>query len=304
MGINTDLILAGISGGGASGAELAWFAEPGTTAPTNATSALAVAASEVQTITITGTPSGGTFTLTYAGQTTAPIAYNANAGAVQSALQALSTVGSGAVTVGGGPGPGTPYVATFTGILAGLNLAQMSASGASLTGGTSPLVAVTTTTPGASGFVSPGLVSEDGLSKDLSNSSNDIKAYGLSSVARKIVTDETVTFKIVFLETNPISLAVYNRLPLTGPGSIVPDANGDFSITEGTFRTQRYACAFDAVDGDNIIRSYVPSAEVTEKDSFTIKAGDAILYGTTLTAYANSAGVSVETFYHIPALGA
>ncbi|MBT0771809.1 hypothetical protein KIH74_22905 [Kineosporia sp. J2-2] len=302
MGINTDLILAGIGAAGASGAELAWFAPPGTTAPTNATTALTAGVNEQQTITITGSPTGGTFTLSYAGQTTAAIPYNATASAVRSALGALSTIGGTQnITVSGGPGPATPYVVTFRGALGMADLAGVTASG-SFTGGTSPAIAVTQTTQGAPGFVSPGLVSEDGLSADLSNSSNDVKAYGLSAVARKIVTDETTTFKVVFLETNPISTSIYNRLPLTGDGAVYPDQNGDWTTTEGQFRAQRYACVFDLVDGPNRIRKYCPSAEVTEKDSFTIKAGEAILYGVTLTAYANSAGVSVATFHHVPAL--
>lgn len=302
MGINTDLILAGIGAAGPSGAELAWYAMPGATAPTDATTGLTAATSEQQTITITGGPTGGTFTVSYGGQTTAGIAYNATAAAVQTALRALSTIGSTGVAVTGGPGPATPYVVTFTGFLAGTNVAQMTASAASLTGGTSPAVAVTTTTPGVAGWVSPGLVTEDGASADLSNSSNDIKAYGLSAVARKVVTDETVTFKVVFLETNPISTSINNRLPLSGAGAIAPDVNGDWMTTEGAFRAQRYAMVLDLVDGPNRIRKYCPSVEVTEKDSFTIKSGDAVLYGQTFTAYANSAGVSVATFYHVPAL--
>jgi hypothetical protein len=44
---------------------------------------------EVQRITITGTPTGGTFTLTFQGNTTAPIAYNASAATVVAALEAL-----------------------------------------------------------------------------------------------------------------------------------------------------------------------------------------------------------------------
>jgi hypothetical protein len=303
LGINTDLVLAGIGAAGASGAELAWFAPPGTTAPTDATTALTAGVNEVQTVTITGTPTGGTFTLTYGGQTTSGIAYNATASAVRTALGALSSVGGVAnVGVTGGPGPATPYVVTFKGALGNADVALMTASAASLTGGTSPAVTPSQTTPGVSGFVSPGLVTEDGLSADLSNDSNDIKAYGLSSVVRKIVTDETVTFKVVFLETNTISTSIFNRLPLTGSGAIVADANGDWTTTEGTFRAQRYAVAFDMTDGSNKIRKYCPSVEVTEKDSFTIKAGEAILYGVTLTAYANSAGVSVATFHHVPAL--
>jgi len=102
--------------------------------------------SEVQTVTITGDPTGGTFTLTYSGQTTAGIAYNAAAAAVQTALENLSNLVPGDVTVTGGPGPATPYVVTFR---AGMgNVVQMTASAAGLTGGTAPAVAVATTTTG------------------------------------------------------------------------------------------------------------------------------------------------------------
>lgn len=107
--------------------------------------------SEVQTVTITGSPTGGTFTLTFNGQTTAGIAYNAAAAAVQSALEALSNIAPGDVVVAGGPLPGTSVTVTFSGTYAGTDVAQMTASGAGLTGGTTPAVAVTTTTPGGTG---------------------------------------------------------------------------------------------------------------------------------------------------------
>lgn len=112
-------------------------------------------ASEVQAVTITGTPTGGTFTLTLAGETTAGIAYNATAAAVQAALEALPSLAAGDVTVTGGPGPATPYVVTFGGNLAGSNVAQMTTSGAGLTGGTTPASAVATTTAGG-GTVTDG----------------------------------------------------------------------------------------------------------------------------------------------------
>lgn len=102
---------------------------------------------EVQRITITGTPTGGSFTVTYAGQTTAAIAYNATAANVKSALEALSNIGVGDVLCTGGPFPGTPVDVTFSGALSGANIAQMTAT-SSLTGGSSPAVAVTTITEG------------------------------------------------------------------------------------------------------------------------------------------------------------
>lgn len=103
---------------------------------------------EVQTITTTGTPTGGTFTLTFAGATTDPIAYNAAASAVELALRALGTIGAGNVAVTGGPGPGTPWVATFGGELAGVNVPLLTANSAGLTGGTTPAIGVVQTTLG------------------------------------------------------------------------------------------------------------------------------------------------------------
>jgi hypothetical protein len=112
---------------------------------------------EVQTVTITGTPTGGTFTLTYDGQTTGAIAYNATAATVKSALAALSNIKAEDITVAGGPGPGTPYTVTFNGgATDGRNVSQMTTTG-SLTGGSSPTVAVTTTTAGGGALTVNGI---------------------------------------------------------------------------------------------------------------------------------------------------
>ncbi|MGI9091537.1 MAG: hypothetical protein ACR2GG_10595 [Gemmatimonadaceae bacterium] len=98
---------------------------------------------EVQTVTITGAPTGGTFTLTYSGQTTSNIAYNATGVAVQTALASLPAIGSGNVTVTGAG----PYAVAFVNALAARDVPVLVGSAAGLTGGT-PGVTVTTTTPG------------------------------------------------------------------------------------------------------------------------------------------------------------
>lgn len=109
---------------------------------------------EIQSITTTGTPTGGTFTLSYAGQTTTPIAFNAASTVVASALTALSSIGTGNVTAAGGALP-TAVTVTFTGALAATDVATLTAT-SSLTGGTTPTVAITTTTPGVVGSTSIG----------------------------------------------------------------------------------------------------------------------------------------------------
>lgn len=103
--------------------------------------------SEVQSLAVTGTPTGGTLSLSFRGQT-ATVPYNATAAQVQAALTALNTIGGGNLTATGGPLPGSAVVLTFAGTLAKQDVMQIVGSGAALTGGATPAAAVTTTTTG------------------------------------------------------------------------------------------------------------------------------------------------------------
>ena len=107
------------------------------------------AGNEVEAVAITGTaPTGGTFTLTFNGQTTAPIAYNATAAAVKTALEGLSNLVPADVATAGGPLPASVAV-TFQGAYAGGDVITMTADGSGLTGGDeTTAVAVTVTTEG------------------------------------------------------------------------------------------------------------------------------------------------------------
>jgi len=113
---------------------------PAGTAPTAGTSA-------VQTITTTGTPTGGTFTLKFRGFETSALAFNESAANIQTALRALASIGSGGVTTSGGPLP-TGVVVTFAGIHAQELVPLITLGQNNLTGGSSPTVAIANTTPG------------------------------------------------------------------------------------------------------------------------------------------------------------
>jgi len=102
---------------------------------------------EVQTVTLGGPPSGGTFTLRFEGQTTRPIDYNApniGDGSGQDALVGLSNIAVGDVAVTGTPGGS--YTVTFGGALAKTNVSLMYAT-SSLQSGPAT-VTVATTRPG------------------------------------------------------------------------------------------------------------------------------------------------------------
>jgi hypothetical protein len=103
--------------------------------------------SEVQTLTATGPPTAGTFTLTYDGEPTGTIAFNATAAAIRTALGALPNLDITDITTTGGPINTTPVVVTFD--LAEGNVPALVVNNTGLTGGT---VAVATTTPGTGGL--------------------------------------------------------------------------------------------------------------------------------------------------------
>ena len=102
---------------------------------------------EQQTITINGGPTGGTFKLSFEGNTSAAIAYNATAAALQAILEAMGTIGVGSVLVTGNAGG--PYTAVFQGNLGKLALSQLLVLAVnSLIGGAAPTVAMAQTVPG------------------------------------------------------------------------------------------------------------------------------------------------------------
>lgn len=119
-----------------------------TTAPLNGT--YTAGTNEVQTATKSGTISGGTFTLTYEGQTTSSLAYNASTATVQTALEALSTIGTGNITVGGTTLDAGNMTFTFTGTFANCDVSLIVLNSSLTGGGSAP---ITQTTQGVPGYV-------------------------------------------------------------------------------------------------------------------------------------------------------
>jgi hypothetical protein len=114
-----------------------------TTAPTN----------EVQDLQISGSPTGGTYTISWTGpyggtQTTAPLAYNATSAQVQAALRLLKGMECVVVATQAGSPPDVTHRITLYGLPGPQNLVDADVSG--LTGG-SPAKSVTRVTAGVEG---------------------------------------------------------------------------------------------------------------------------------------------------------
>jgi len=83
---------------------------------------------EAQRFAFTGTPTGGTYKLSFEGSETAPLAYNASGAQVQVALEGLATIGAGNITVAGN----STKSFTFGSALAAKNLPQIGVDASAL----------------------------------------------------------------------------------------------------------------------------------------------------------------------------
>ncbi|HEY6891103.1 MAG TPA: ThuA domain-containing protein [Solirubrobacter sp.] len=98
--------------------------------------------SETQTVRVNNA-TGGTFTLTFNGQTTAPIPYNATAAQTRAALEALSNIGDQDINVTGNAINTANQTVIFDGVFAQQDVALLTANTSGLTG-TGAAVAIAT----------------------------------------------------------------------------------------------------------------------------------------------------------------
>lgn len=115
-----------------------------TTLPGNVPDGVTVTAvsNASQLLYLEGGPTGGTFTLSFQGQTTTPLAYNATNAQIQSALAALSTIGTGNVACSGGITSELEIM--LIGALGGAAQPTLTVNTSGLIGGNSPSAVIQT----------------------------------------------------------------------------------------------------------------------------------------------------------------
>lgn len=128
-------------------------------------------------------------------------------------------------------------------------------------------------------FVDLGYVSEDGVTETNSQTVEKIKAWQKSAVVRSSVTEGETTFQLTLIQTNADTLAEYYGADVAADGSIVVDPTRE--------RPHR-SYVIDVIDGDELIRTYVPDGQVTEVGDQVYQAGAPIGYEITITAYDNA----------------
>lgn len=155
----------------------------------------------------------------------------------------------------------------------------------------------------AAAFKDAGICAETGADISYQSEQVDIPGYGLAGPARTITTSEKLSVKLVFRETNPVTQAVYRRLPLTGSGSpSVTSATGALSVTDGPVREVKYVGVLHTIDGLNIVRKVFPNLRPTTRDNEAITKAQNMAYGVMFAAEPDSAGNTQYTHYILNAL--
>ena len=152
--------------------------------------------------------------------------------------------------------------------------------------GATTATAPTATTSTLTEFTELGYVSADGVSFTQDKTTNQIRAWQNSDLVREVVTETTVTYSFMLMESNQAVIEAYFGGTMTdGKIQVNPSATGG-----------KQSFVIDVVDGDKAIRHYIPTGEILSVDAQTIANGEALMYGITITAYA-SAGRSADVFY-------
>jgi len=149
--------------------------DSGTVVPVGARFSVAGSTEEFYTVTATDAnenqkvvvdATSGNFTLTFSGQTTSNILYNASANDVLSALEALSNIAPGDVVV---TSPvASSWIIKFAGVYAGVNVPVLTATDVDLMGGGDAITITTLNAGGTTGIItfSPALATAAGIPAD------------------------------------------------------------------------------------------------------------------------------------------
>ncbi|MBW7990121.1 MAG: flagellar hook-basal body complex protein [Planctomycetes bacterium] len=193
------------------------------------------AVNEVQTISSTAT--GGTFTMSFGDQTTAALTWDDSAADIQTALEALSTIGTGNVACAGGPLP-AGVTATLGVTLAGQDVAMITVDNTNMTGGTAS-VAETTTGRAAQGVL--GSTATASLINGQLRITDTASGYSKSDLVMAYSGDDTLTMPGYF------EMLAVGGEEVKSVNIMVYDSQGGKHVFSGAFVRTNIANKWDLV---------------------------------------------------------
>jgi hypothetical protein len=137
-------------------------------------------------------------------------------------------------------------------------------------------------------FQDVGYIGEDGVTETRDRSTTNIIAWQNADNVRSVVTESSITVQFVGIESNANMIGLYYGAEVATDGSveIVPASTGG-----------RRACVLDYVDGDKLVRMYMPEAELLETGDLVMASGEPVGYDVTITGYPGIDGWSAKKWF-------
>lgn len=110
-----------------------------------------------------------------------------------------------------------------------------------------------------------GLVVSGGVTRTTQRSATTRRAWQNNRKLRTLVTDAAVRFSFTLVQTNEDTVELFHGVPLDGDGAVIVNPSNDWP---------NIAFCLDVIDGDRVIREYVPTARVVEVGDQVAVAGD------------------------------
>ena len=221
--------------------------------------------SQVNTIVITGSPTGGTFTITVAGTATAALPWNATAAQIQAALEAIATVGAGNALASGTLPAGVAV--TWIGALQGKTPGTVSVT-PTFTGGTTPSATFLPTTA-LNGWVPAGHTSRDDMPEfGFDGGDTEVKGTWQNAQLREVTTEQAADYLTMFLhQFDTSSFELYY-------GTNDSATPGVFGVSGGNAVPLEKAVLVIIVDGNTRVGFYAPKASIRRDDSIGMPVDD------------------------------
>lgn len=131
------------------------------------------------------------------------------------------------------------------------------------------------------GFTDLGYVSDEGVTETRERSTNQIRAWQRGALVREVTTESSIQYSFRLLETTKETLEFFY--------GVTVDENGGFDLKPAE-SGGRKPLILDIVDGEEEVRVYLKSTEVSEVGDVVYSNGEAIGYEVTLTAYPDADG--------------
>lgn len=150
-------------------------------------------------------------------------------------------------------------------------------------------------------FKGVGYISEDGVTRSQSRSSNNIKEWG-GGVVATVQTEYSESFKFKMIETlnDLVQKAVYGDSNVTGKLDGTTTASS-MTVKHNALEPVANAWVIDTVMLDGTLsRIVVPNAKITELGDLSYKKDSAIGYDVTLSAMLDANGNTSYDYYQAP----